>query len=407
MQFPGAPLVQANGSPSQFQVLYNYEDNDNFSFWDNGELLKDSSAYNGGQPSVWTPTQAQIFSETQDNSDQTFGDITTPEAYTNSQIWTNSNNFDNWMPINDPLTGTSNPAYPSGSPAYVFNQGISQSKFSNTPISSWPTNTQFGWSEVSHTEFDAWDIGCPQTVSSGTTISSSQVFDAAGSNSTQILNTGEGYYLAAQTNGTYQVWESDDTHDAGNCGCAKILWMTSGWAQSDYMAFQNGQLVVFGAQPLSALWSSGVSCGSGSCSPVATIGPDGNLTVYNGSTLLWASYSNYASAGNGLVYGDQLTYGQSISSPNGQYTLTMWSNGDLVLWNNSTSSSPWSSVTTGGANSSACISSTGYLQVWTGTGCTGTLEVQYGGTGSIDHLIVTNAGTIQLLQATDALVWQS
>lgn len=381
-------------SPSSvyaYKVLYN-QVSDQTTFW-----YEAANGWNqiGSSPKLgWVPTQGVNASETHSNTDQAYGATKDVEPFTNVQIYKDtSSNSGSWVPMDQNGQATIYSVSASGS---------------NPDYTTLLANYQFGWNLATNSELDVFDLGCPQTVTTGTQISPPYNFSAAATNQIETLDTHQGYYFAANTNGAFQVWENHDIYDASGCtvNCPKILWMPGGSSQSDYMTLTNGDLVVYGAQPSQTLWTSGISC-TGSCNPTANIGPDGNLTDYNGSTLLWASYSNYVSAGNGITYGDELIYGQSISSPNGEYTLEMWSNGDLVLWNNATLTSPWSSVTTGGANSSACVSSTGYLQVWSGKQCTGSLEVQYGGTGSIDHLIVTNAGTVQLLQATDALVWQS
>lgn len=389
-----APLV---GSLHTYDVFYNNTDgglvpSDEFDF------SVDSSTGQiftvGGSPIAFnlgfTPKQVQILSEAHSNSDQSLGDVNNYERFTASGYYESGTWYT--MPQSGAYVGYNN-LVPMTEFGYVF-----------------PANTPG--------EIDIFDIACPQnTVSSGNTISNGQLFDGAATETTQMLSYGGPYYLESNaSNGTFEVYEPNDPHDVNGCRCAKVLWLTAGWSSSDFMSMQtDGNLVVYAAQPLGAVWSTNTGgYGSGI---YAQIGTDGNFVLYNknnNDAAVWASGSNYAYDNSGLVYNDVLTNGNSLTSGNGHYGLVMQSDGNLVLYNLQTSPATWiwQSYTGGdGSNVHLCVQPDGNLVLYSSAGntCSGTVAKNWGtqNSGSINHLIVTNNGYLQLLTGDDELIWQS
>jgi hypothetical protein len=85
----------------------------------------------------------------------------------------------------------------------------------------------------------------------------------------------------------------------------------------------DGNLVVYGSDG-SALWNAGVTT-----SPDATlvVQDDGNLVIYGARGAVWAS----GTVNGGLGPDERLQSHEYLSSPNGEYRLTMQEDGNLVL----------------------------------------------------------------------------
>jgi hypothetical protein len=134
-----------------------------------------------------------------------------------------------------------------------------------------------------------------------------------------------------------------------------------------------------------AAWASGGSLVAGS---TVTMQTDGNLVVYNGATAKWASGTN-GNPGSYLVLGDngivsvdspngvplwgavgvlvagtQLAVNHSVTSPNGQYKLTMQADGNFVEYDGSTAA--WASGGSLVAGSTVTMQTDGNLVVYNG-----------------------------------------
>ena len=158
--------------------------------------------------------------------------------------------------------------------------------------------------------------------------------------------------------------------------------ITSGNGLYNLIMQGDGNLVeYYGPTPA---WASGTSA-SGS---FVVMQGDGNLVVYDGSTPKWASNTSgnpgaYLSLGDdgdlvvdsptgdplwgavGVpVQGSQLTAGQSITSPNGTYSLTMQGDGNLVEYSGSTPA--WASGTSA-SGSFVVMQGDGNLVVYDGS----------------------------------------
>ena len=95
---PGLSL--APGTSHTYRVDYNRTYSDSISYYvDNTStpIFVAGYQYYGGISSAWgsTPTQAQILAETHDNADQMYGDIASPQQFSNSQYW-----YGSWTDLN-------------------------------------------------------------------------------------------------------------------------------------------------------------------------------------------------------------------------------------------------------------------------------------------------------------------
>jgi hypothetical protein len=141
----------------------------------------------------------------------------------------------------------------------------------------------------------------------------------------QSLNSTDGkYFVSLQTDGNLVDYAMVNGH-------AYPIWAsnTSGKGAQFLIMQGDGNLVLYGNS--GALWASNTTGQSGSG---LVIQADGNLVVYNGSKPLWTSASsiNIGNTPTGLAPGAVLRPGQRLISPDGQYTLGMQGDGNLVLY---------------------------------------------------------------------------
>jgi hypothetical protein len=144
------------------------------------------------------------------------------------------------------------------------------------------------------------------------------------------------YYLVLQGDGNLVEYNSQ-----GNA-----LWSTGTWGQTGVSAVMqsDGNLVLYKGG--AAIWSSGTWNHPGA---FLSVQDDGNVVIYQGNTALWAS--NTAQPGF-------LNPGQAIFSPNGQYYLTLQSDGNLVEYNLA-GKALWSTGTWGQSVSEAIMQADG------------------------------------------------
>ena len=171
------------------------------------------------------------------------------------------------------------------------------------------------------------------------------------------------------------------------------------------------------------VWASGTS-GSGAR---VVMQDDGNLVVYDGAdNALWASATSghpgahlslldtgqllvvsaagvplWAASGV-LLPGASLAAGQTLSSPNASSTLTMQSDGNLVLHHGATA--VWSSGTSS-AGSHAVMQGDGNLVVYSGASVPQWASNSDGNPGA--YLVVADDGTIAILSTTGGTLWSA
>jgi hypothetical protein len=183
-------------------------------------------------------------------------------------------------------------------------------------------------------------------------------------------------------------------------------WSSVTYGSTGYVATvqPDGNFVLYNLLD-SPLWSTGTPGRSGA---YVDLQNDGNLVVYaaGGGSALWASSSTLPGpeACGALGQGHALNNGQNLYSCNGQFRLTMQSDGNLVLY--AGSQALWASNTYGSGGYVATITSTANFVVyglsddgprWS----TGTL----GGPGA--HLALKDDGNIVLYNGAGGVLWQT
>src|SRR6202046_452626 len=104
-----------------------------------------------------------------------------------------------------------------------------------------------------------------------------------------------------------------------------------------------------------------------------------------------ASIAHASAPSDLIVSGTVLGPGQSLKSPNGQYTLDMQTNGDLVVyWMNGTAlgRARWSTGTSGDNGARALLQSNGTLVLYSATG--EALWSSNTSTGGCSNLVMQN-----------------
>jgi hypothetical protein len=102
-----------------------------------------------------------------------------------------------------------------------------------------------------------------------------------------------------------------------------------------------------------------------------------------------------------LPAGQQLTAGQSLASCNGDYTLDMQGDGNLVLYQNGTPL--WASNTSGSAADEAIMQDDGNLVLYTSSGSPVWASGTVGNDGA--DLVVQNDGNVVIYSASGAALW--
>ncbi|HEY5399819.1 MAG TPA: beta-galactosidase [Trebonia sp.] len=102
-----------------------------------------------------------------------------------------------------------------------------------------------------------------------------------------------------------------------------------------------------------------------------------------------------------LPAGQQLTAGQSLASCNGDYTIDMQGDGNLVLYQNGTPL--WASNTSGSAADEAIMQDDGNLVLYTSSGSPVWASGTVGNDGA--DLVVQNDGNVVIYSASGAALW--
>ncbi|GLL00940.1 hypothetical protein [Dactylosporangium matsuzakiense] len=215
----------------------------------------------------------------------------------------------------------------------------------------------------------------------------------------QALNTGQ---QRRSSDGRFILAQNADGNlvvtDAGK----KVVWNAqTGGHQGAYTLMQSdGNLVVYGAdkQPL---WSSGTFGSSGAA---AVLNTDGNLALTVGGKVVWGTATDGTTK---LTAGQRLLAGQSRAAPNGQFTLLMQPDGNLVL-QNAAKAVLWRSNTGGHPGASLRMQADGNLAVYEGgTGSTTALWSTKTTGRAATYLQVLDNGTVTLNTAAGQAVWKA
>jgi hypothetical protein len=176
----------------------------------------------------------------------------------------------------------------------------------------------------------------------------------------------------------------------------RVLWNsgTAGNGGARLVMRPDGNAVIYNRAGRAA-WSTSGGTGNGSR---LALQPDANLVIYNGARAVWATYTK----NDRLVPGEVLKAGQWIRSVNGAYTLSMQSDGNLVLYNN-LGKALWSTRTQGHPNAWAVSQSDGNFVVYQGTKAW--WNTQTGGKTSGGTMIMQGDGNLVLYRGV--WIWAS
>lgn len=179
-----------------------------------------------------------------------------------------------------------------------------------------------------------------------------------------------------------------------------IPWTShSGGAPLQLVMQSDGNLVLY-SQGGGALWYTGTGGNPGA---KLVLQDDGNMVLYSASNaVLWTSGSsvpNYQSYVNDGQYGGEMFAFQQIKSANGQYTLTMQKDGNLVLY--SPNRALWQAGTSGNPLSRLAVQPDGNMVVYDMNG----RPLWYTGTNQRDKLILQNDGNLVLYNGLNQPLW--
>lgn len=388
---------------------------DNYSFYLNS-ATQPLAVGPGGETYIVTGAQsdeAQVNGETHTGADQMFGDVLQPQNFANTQVYQNGT----WGGI---LATTS--------------AVLSTAQYSEFGYLAYGTTPYYGFQKVSSTQFSIWDNACPYPIgTTSTTTGNGNYLDMNNLLDTQY-EPGESSEVdfnlispAGASNGPFRLAIQPPGSSGGNImvynAAGDVLW-TPGIVTSnpDYLIMQSdGNLVLYDGWGRTPLWNSGTG-GQGSGSYLV-MQSDGNLVLFNSSgTPTWQTSTNWDSTNSALLYGQNLYEGSQIYSENGGYHLAMQTDGNLVLYSSS-GAVIWS---TGTWNSKDCpagdscviqldMQTDGNLVLYSYDENTGALSPMCWangtyGTGSFNHMLVNNDGTVTVQTVTQTgsqSVWSS
>ena len=161
-----------------------------------------------------------------------------------------------------------------------------------------------------------WDIGCPNSVSSGDTLPVRNLLDEVSQGTTKVLTSS----TPNESNGPYSLKsQASDGNLVLYDANGHALWSPNvTYYTSNYVVMQgDDNLVWYRGGGNTVIWQSNTS-GRGYASPYAKVQNDGNFIVYGDSAhSLWASGTNWDSTNSGEFYGQTVAEGTIINSPNG------------------------------------------------------------------------------------------
>ena len=124
---------------------------------------------------------------------------------------------------------------------------------------------------------------------------------------------------------------------------------------------------------------------------------------WNIHQLTFASSSSSGGSCGELTSNQELTANQSLASCNGDYTLTMQGDGNLVLYQSGTAL--WSSSTAGSGADEAIMQGDGNFVLYTSSGTPVWASNTAGNTGA--YLNVQNDGNVVVYSASGAALWST
>ncbi|MBV9594782.1 MAG: hypothetical protein JO147_13425, partial [Actinobacteria bacterium] len=230
-------------------------------------------------------------------------------------------------------------------------------------------------------------------LASGSTLTSGQSLESPNGN----------FSLAVQGDGNVVLYDA----------LLRPIWATgTGGKGVGALSMQaDGNAVLYHAG--AALWATGTA---GNAGARLILQDDGNLVLYTaGGAALWASRSTLAAGSTGnpnfsipsrpqptgatMTAGQQLSPGQSMKSANGNFSLVMQADGNVVLYD-AVGRPQWSSGTLHGS-SYLSLQADGSLALFWRTGN------QRIGSGSAATLTLQNDGNLVLTAITGAALWAS
>jgi hypothetical protein len=132
-------------------------------------------------------------------------------------------------------------------------------------------------------------------------------------------------------------------------------------------------------------------------------GTQATTAKHLGSVSIGLSASSTSSSCGELTANQELTSNQSLASCNGDYTLIMQSDGNLVLYQGSTAL--WASGTVGSGADEAILQDDGNFVVYTSAGSPVWASNTAGDTG--DYLDVQNDGNVVIYSSSGAALWST
>jgi hypothetical protein len=184
------------------------------------------------------------------------------------------------------------------------------------------------------------------------------------------------------------------------------LWASHTVNGGDTVVMQgDGNLVVYGATGC-PVWASQTAGNAGGFFQLQS---DGNLVVYNASSQAkWAtgtgSIGAKPSACGEVKAGEGLAPGETVSACGGCFSVTMQSDGNLVLYKKA-GGALWSSATAGSTGYTLDMASGGDLTLWSKEGCPLWSTNTGGHTGS--KFAVQDDGNLVVYDATNHPIWAS
>lgn len=321
----------------------------------------------------WVPNEANIAAEVHTLDDQMPGDIANHLELGSAGFYSTS--LGSWEAIDQGATDTQ-----------------------TGPVSNdFDSTNEYAYQETSTNTLYVWDIGCPNSVTSSP-INAGNVVDSAGTGSSKTVSSN----TPNQTNGPYSlISQASDGNLVLYDNRGYALWSPGQAALSSYLLLQTGDnLVLYNGVGGTVLWSSGTG-GDGYGSPYAVVQSDGNYVLYgNSSNALWDTGTSWDSTNSGLLYGQDINEGTTISSHSGNYHLALQTDGNLVLYNSSWSP-VWDTGTSGdGSAVNLYMQADGNLVLYRYAGPSDALwSSGTGGDGTTSHMVV-NDGSFSVSDVT-------
>lgn len=141
------------------------------------------------------------------------------------------------------------------------------------------------------------------------------------------------------------------------------IWNASTTGGQTLVNSPNGTISIMDANG-KVLWSRKATQGS------SIMIQGGQMVLTNGGSVSWGSSSGYTTVSNILNPGESLTIGESRISSNGEWEMTLLSNGNLIIKSTSTGQAIWSSNTTNSGATGVTMKNNGNLVLYGSSGNT-------------------------------------